>query len=111
MVSYERSCNYSRLSFLSVSIFQGSFKIDLSVKDNHNRNGFHLAKENRKTDVVNLIESKLPVLAFPLPNASTRKDVFDSELRSHGPRKYFDDNDKDDEDSNFHRKAVKNYSK
>ena len=64
---------FSRLNFNIASFFKGSFKIDLSKKDNRDSNGFHLAKENRKTEVVNLIESKLPILAFPKSNSHTRK--------------------------------------
>ena len=41
-----------------------SLELDLKAEDKHGRTGYKLAKEFRKTDVVNLIRTKMPCLAM-----------------------------------------------
>ena len=40
-----------------------SLELDLKAKNNENKTGYQLAKENFTTDVVNLIQTKMPNLA------------------------------------------------
>ena len=41
-----------------------SLELDLKAEDKRGRTGYKLAKEFRKTDVVNLIRTKMPCLAM-----------------------------------------------
>ena len=41
-----------------------SLKLDLTARDNDGKTGFQLAQDEGKTEVVNLILSKMPNIAF-----------------------------------------------
>ena len=41
-----------------------NYKLDLLAEDNEYKNGFQLAIEFQKTDVVNLLKRKIPSIAF-----------------------------------------------
>ena len=39
-------------------------KIDLTAKDQHGRNGYHIAESFKNTEVINLIKTKMPGLVM-----------------------------------------------
>ena len=41
-----------------------SFNLDLTARDNDGKTGFQLAQDEEESEVVNLIKSKMPNIAF-----------------------------------------------
>ena len=41
-----------------------SLNIDLTARDNNGKTGFQVAQDEGETEVVNIIESKMPNIAF-----------------------------------------------
>ena len=59
--AFHMACKRGHLSIVELMIEnRESFNLDLSAKDNHGRTGYQVAKEFGQTDVINLIEEKLP---------------------------------------------------
>ena len=59
------ACMNSRTSIVDMLINNSeSLKLDLTAKDKYGRNGFKCAQLYRQTDVVNLIRTKMPQIAF-----------------------------------------------
>ena len=63
--AFHFACNYGKANIVEMMVENAKFcKLDLTARENTGRTGYQLAKENGKTDVVNLIEEKLLSITF-----------------------------------------------
>ena len=72
-----RACITGHIRIVEMMIEQSeSFELDLKAEDSQGRTGYQLARRYKKTDVVNLIQTKMPCLAeireSPITTVSTR---------------------------------------
>ena len=77
LTAFHLACRNGRIRIIDMMIEQSEFlELDLKAEDRDDKTGYQLAKYHERTDIVNLIQTKMPCLA--VDKRSPASTVFSS---------------------------------